>query len=46
MCEKQWELAWALKLEVEWEVENGSECGRLHAVAEEGVGVRSPVQVE
>ena len=46
MCEKQWELAWVLGLEEEYEVEGGGEFGRLLAVAEEGVVVGSPVRVE
>ena len=36
---------WVLELEAEWEVEGGSECARLQAVTEEGVGMGSPVQV-
>ena len=43
---KQWELAWALELEAEWEVEGGSECGRLQTATEKGVVMGSPVQVE
>ena len=45
MYEKRWELTWVLELDPEWEVKVGSECGRLHAVTEEGMDVGSPVRV-
>ena len=43
MYKKQWELAWALEVEVEWEMEGGSECGGLQAATDDGVITGTPV---